>query len=153
MGENLVLKSMEQSPLPQMIQSLSQGIADAQDALTRKAIESLVLLADASNGVQLPGDDRRRSLLELGFTPSFLHITETTIRVRVAFTQTESSGYEVGGSVGATYGIFSATVNASYSAKYSFETQASSEITTRIVSVPPPLILTERLQGAMRNKS
>jgi hypothetical protein len=63
----------------------------------------------------------------------------------VAFTQTEGNEWSVGGSVGVTYGIFSASINASYSAKYSFETQGSSEITTRIISVPPPLLLTARL--------
>ena len=153
MGEHQVLKSMEHAPLPQMIQSLSQSIADAQDALTKKAVETLISLADERRGVQLPGDDRMRSLLELGFAPSFLHISEATVKVRVAFSQTESTSHEVGGSVTATYGIFSATVNASYSAKYSFETQGSSEITTRIVSVPPPLVLSERLQGVIKNRN
>jgi hypothetical protein len=145
MADNKVLKLMEQAPLPQMIKSLSQSVADAQNELTMKAVESLIVMADEKNGVMLPGDTQKRSLLELGFTPVFLHISETTIKARVAFTQTEGNEWSVGGSVGVTYGIFSASINASYSAKYSFETQGSSEITTRIISVPPPLLLTARL--------
>ncbi len=153
MGDNQVLKSMEHAPLPEMIQGLSQSIADAQNGLNQKAIESLILLADSTSGVQLPGDDRKRSLLELGFTPSFLHISEATIKVRVAFSQTESSSYGVDGSVTAIYGMVAATVSASYSAKYSFAAEGSSEIMTRVVSIPPPLILTERLQGAIKSRN
>lgn len=147
MAENRVLKMMEQSPLPQMVESLSVSIAEAQNELTKKAIESLILMADANNGVTLPGETEKRSLLELGFEPSFLHITEATITARVAFSQVESTEYHVDGSITASYGLLSATISAGYSNRYSFETQGSSEIRTRIVPVPAPLPLTERLRN------
>ncbi len=152
MAENRVLKLMEQSPLPQMVQSLSQSVADAQNALTMKAVESLMAMADQNNGVVLPGETQKRSLLELGFEPSFLHISEATITARVAFTQVESSEYHVNGSITASYGILSASVTAGYANKYSFETQGSSEIKTKIVTVPAPLPLSERLKSLSKRK-
>lgn len=150
--DNKVLKLMEQSPLPQMIHSLAQGLADAQYALTKKTAETLAMLSDAQNGIQLPGEEEKRSLLELGFQPSFLHISEATITARLAFTQTESTEKSQGASATISYGILSATVDAKYSAKYSFETTGSSEIRTKIISVPAPLALSEKLQSSAKKK-
>ena len=132
------------------------SIGGTDTGLGAGGADRVVIRDPLTNQPYIPGSTlkgRMRSLLELGFAPSFLHISEATVKVRVAFSQTESTSHEVGGSVTATYGIFSATVNASYSAKYSFETQGSSEITTRIVSVPPPLVLSERLQGVIKNRN
>jgi hypothetical protein len=151
-SENKVLKLMEQTPLPRMVESLLKSVADAQDSITKKTIESLVLLADAQNGVALPGETQKRSLLELGFTPSFFHIAEATITARVAFTQTESTEFHAGAAVGVTYGLLSASMSAGYSNKYSFETSAASEIRARVVSVPAPRPLSARLEALSKKK-
>lgn len=142
--DNRVLKMMEQSPLPQMIESLVLSLADAQQGLTMKAVDAIVAMSKPENGVTIPGDTAKRSLLELGFEPLFLHITEATITARVAFSSTETTEYGVGGSVGVTYGVLTASVNAHYSNKYTFESQGSSEIRAKVVSVPVPAVLSER---------
>lgn len=142
--DNRVLKMMEQSPLPQMLESLVLSLADAQHGLTMKAVDAIIAMSKPENGVAIPGDGAKRSLLELGFEPLFLHITEATITARVALSSTETTEYGVGGTVGVSYGILSASVNAHYSNKYTFESQASSEIRAKVVSVPVPAVLSER---------
>lgn len=146
--DNRALKLLEQAPLPQLVESLSASLADAQNNLNLKAIETIKAFADPKNAVQLPGDTQKRSLLELGFEPSFLHITEATITARVAFSMAESQEFSVGAHIGVGIGVFSASINASYTNKYSFESQGASEIKTRIVNVPTPPALAERLRLA-----
>ena len=74
--------SMEQSPLPKLVQSLGQAIAEAQLELDKNSIEiARRLQAPLEVFPGLPP----RSMLELGFTPTFYHFTETTIKARVAF--------------------------------------------------------------------
>lgn len=147
-----IIKMLEHVPLPQMVQSMSQALAEAQNALTAKALDTFLAMADPENGVLLPGETTKRSLVELGLAPSFLHISEATISARVAFSTTESHEWSVGATVGAEIKVVTATVNAGYAGKYSFEAQGSSEITTRIISVPAPSQLSERLRGQAAKK-
>lgn len=139
-------KIMEQTPLPSMVESLLMSLINAQSALTQSTLDALVKLADPQNGIQLPGDSQKHSLLELGLEPSFLHIQEATLTARVAFSYAESESTSASASASAGYGVFSASVNAGYSNKYSFEASGASEITTKLVSVPPPSGLSERLR-------
>lgn len=143
-----VITELQQSPLPEMVQRLGVAIGQAQLALDRNSVEIARLLADSENGIDLGGGSR--SLLELGFAPTFYHITEATIEARVAFTQSESEAFSVGGSIGVNVGFFAASVNASYSNKYSFEATGSSSIRARFVSVPPPGLFNELLQSTIR---
>jgi hypothetical protein len=143
-----VITELQQSPLPEMVQRLGTAIGQAQLALDRNSVEIARLLADDENGVDLGGGTR--SLLELGFAPTFYHITEATIEARVAFTQSESEAFSVGGSIGVNVGFFAASVNASYSNRYSFEATGSSSIRARFVSIPPPALFNELLQQTIR---
>jgi hypothetical protein len=142
---NAVNKMLEQSPLPQLVRSLGQAIAEAQLALDR---HSIALARELQEPVELFAGQPKRSLLELGFAPTFYHFTEATIRARVAFSSAESQEFSVGGSVGVGFGVFTASVNASYSNKYSFTAEGSSEISTRIVSLPAPAALAQIMQQA-----
>lgn len=138
------------SPLPQMVERLGTAIANAQYAMDRNSVQIATMMGDREeHGIRLGGENRNRSLLELGFTPSFYQITEATIDARVAFSMSESR--EVSLSVGVEVGVnvyfvmVAASVNASYTNKYSFEASGSSAITTKFVAVPPPTILTNLL--------
>lgn len=142
-----VITELQQSPLPEMLQKLGVSIGQAQLALDRNSVEIARLLADGENGVDLGGGSL--SLLELGFAPTFYHITEATIEARVAFTQNDSESFSVGGSIGVNVGFFAASVNASYSNRYSFEATGSSSIRARFVSVPPPGLFSERLRASI----
>jgi len=142
--DNRVFKMMEQSPLPEMMENIALSLADAQYGLTKKAVEAIVEMSNPEKGVALPGETKKRSLLELGFAPLFLHVTEATITARVALSSSETTEYGVGATAGVTYGIFSASLNAHYSNKYTFSAEASSEIRTKIVSVPAPQALMQK---------
>ncbi len=141
------LKLLEQAPLGQLVQSIGMAIAEAQYNMDRFALKTLELLDDREgNGVQLPDESGKRSMLELGFTPSFYHFSEATITAKVAFSAMNSEEFGVGGEIGGGYpGIFFVSVNASYSNKYSFTADGSSELRTTIVSLPPPGPLSEIL--------
>ena len=141
-----VNKMLEQAPLPLLIQNLGKAIAEAQFELDRKMLDALAYLTDPKSGVKLPWTDEKRSLLALGFVPSFYHFSEATITAKVAFSSAESHEFSFGAEVGGGYpGIFFASVNASYCGKFSFKAEGSSEVITKIVSLPPPAPLNDLL--------
>jgi hypothetical protein len=145
------IKTLDQVPLAKMLESMTTAIVDAQTKLTQKTLEALELLGDSQYGVVLPdGTNERRSLLELGLIPSFMHITEATISAKMAFSLAESQQLFATASAGGAYGLFSAAVNAGYASKYSFSVEGSSEFFARIVSVPPPDALTNLLTRRRR---
>jgi len=148
-----VTTELQQAPLPEMVQRLGLAIAQAQLALDRNSAEIAQLLANEENGIDLNDGAGARSLLELGFAPTFYQITEATIDVRVAFTASESEQFSIGGSIGVNVGFFAASVNASYSNKYAFEATASSTIRARFVSVPPPGLFHEILRSTIRPRT
>lgn len=145
---------MEQSPLPQLVEGMGKAIAEAQHALDKRSIEIARMLAEPIE-VFPSGDGKpveKRSMLELGFTPTFYHFTETTIKARVAFSSSQTTEYSFGSSVGGQFSVFTASVNASYSNKYSFTAEGSSEISTRIVSLPPPAPLAQLISASLPSR-
>lgn len=145
---NQAVQNLLQSPLPQMLEQLGNAIATAQFAMDQNAIQIARVMTDKSQGLEL-SEGNKLSLLELGFTPTFYHLTEATIEARVAFSTSESREISVGATIGGSIGFFAASVNASYTAKYSFDASGSSAITARFVSVPPPSVFHERLRAGM----
>jgi hypothetical protein len=137
------LETVTNAPLPQMVEQLGRAIAEAQYAMDRSSVEIARMMSstEEGHGVQLAGEEERRSLLELGFTPTFYQITTATIEAKVSLTVGRSTETSVGASVGAQYGVFSASVDASYSSKYSYDLTASSSIEAHFVAVPPPSAL------------
>lgn len=136
---------LEQAPLPRIIEDLARSIAEAQMSMDRVMMDALQVLADSK--VTVPGSKGsgvEKSMLELGFFPSFYHFAEANINVRMAFTSMEGEEFGIGASIsGGKPGIFAASLSASYTNKYSFSADAASEINTKIVSVPAPALLTE----------
>jgi hypothetical protein len=131
-----VTQSLLNAPLPQLVERLGTAIANAQLALDRNSIEAARSMADPAQGITIDGTPR--SLLELGFTPTFYAFTETTIEAKVAFHTMESREVSAGFSTGGTIYMFTVSINASYTQKYSFDAAGSSSISTRLVSLPPP---------------
>ncbi|WP_415906249.1 hypothetical protein ACMXYX_15765 [Neptuniibacter sp. QD72_48] len=142
MSHNKVMATLEQSPLPGLLNQLGLAIASAQQELDRNSIEMAMQLGDAENYGVDTGNGEKQSLLSLGFSPVFYHFNEATIDLKVSLstsTTTESkfsTSATVGGAV--YFVMFAATVSASFSNKYSFSSEASSTITARIASIPPP---------------
>lgn len=119
----------------------------------------------------------RLSMMELGFTPTFYQFVDTIIEVKIAIKMTRSSEYSRTRSNasrdssssssrskrgGGIFSIFSGKtgnnsanrssvqttqVDATYSSKYSYSAEGASLLRTKLVAVPPPAILEERIRG------
>lgn len=120
----------------------------------------------------------RLSMLELGFTPTFYQFVDTIIEVKIAIKITRSFEYtqstkranqstssQRSGSAAVGFGLFSGVsvgsksanatqvstsqVDASYTQKYGYSAEGSSLLRTKLVPLPPPPILEERIRRQM----
>ncbi|MBB3183264.1 hypothetical protein FHR95_000805 [Halomonas fontilapidosi] len=120
----------------------------------------------------------RLSMMELGFTPTFYQFVDTIIEVKIAIRMTRERAYERTTSnatsdrqrssgrstrVGLTWppgvkrsksyrsntSVQTTQVDATYSQKYSYSAEGASLLRTKMVPVPPPAVLTERIRGYM----
>ncbi len=106
--------------------------------------------------VQFAGENL--SMMELGFTPTFYQFIDTIIEVKIAIKisrEVTSSRAWKGesktstlrfGSSGISYSVTTTPVDASYTAKYNYTAEGSSLLRTKLVPVPPPPILEERIR-------
>ncbi len=144
----------------------------AEEGVSRPSVEDLIEEEDV---IRVP---TRLSMMELGFTPTFYQFVDTIIEVKIAirmtrtreFTRTTSNATseveaerERGGSAGVSwpFGVKGSTthksnqsvqttqVDATYSSKYSYSAEGASLLRTKLVPVPPPAILNERIRGFM----
>lgn len=115
----------------------------------------------------------RVSMLELGFSPTFYQFVDTIIEVKISIKYTQSgqktsNTYVRDSNVTKTkqknslwqrlkYGknkmkqktITTSQVNGSYSQKFSYSAEGSSLLRTKLVPIPPPAILEERIRQQM----
>ncbi len=170
-----VAKTLVEAPLGDMLLSIATGITEAQHALDMAMLRSACLMTgeyEEADGtvtdarVKLDGEEV--SLLELGFTPTFYQFTDTTIEVKISLsmsTSTESSRetFDLNAKVDAkaSVGFLSlnasvtanvSSVSASFSSKYGYNAEGSSTVRTRLVPVPPPALLEQRLRRSLDKK-
>lgn len=103
------------------------------------------------------------SLMELGFTPTFYQFVDTVVEVKVSITITssrseqESSGsFDFHGKAKVLKGeldLKGSSVNAQYASKYDYRAEASSMVRTKIVPIPPPAILEERIREYLADQT
>jgi hypothetical protein len=105
------------------------------------------------------GDGKQYSLLELGFTPTFYQFVDTLIELKISISMSRETNFshsstDVNASVKGKVGFLSAsvsmrvsTVSASYSAKYQYSAEGSSLMRTKLVPVPAPALLEERIRA------
>ncbi|HLT40920.1 MAG TPA: hypothetical protein VK034_31800 [Enhygromyxa sp.] len=99
------------------------------------------------------------SMLELGFTPNFYQFIDTLIEVKVAIKmsyETSSSRtikgvertarFSRNANGGFSFSVTTTPVDATYSSKYSYSAEGSSLLRTKLVPVPPPPVLEERIR-------
>lgn len=99
------------------------------------------------------------SLLELGFTPTFYQFVDTIIEVKISVNLTRDvavgrttldldSGLSLGGNLvsGFSAGLKVSTVSAAFASRYQYSAEGSSLLRTKLVPVPPPTILQERMR-------
>lgn len=137
----------------QLISSLATGIAKAQFDLDLAGIKIAQLMSGVNEADRITFGSKKYSLLELGFTPSFYHFVDSVIEVRISISLTRST--EIGSSreVSDTFErekdettqARTATVSASYANKYQYTSEGSSLVRTKIVPVPAPALLNERI--------
>lgn len=98
------------------------------------------------------------SMMELGFTPTFYQFVDTIIEVKIAIKMAREESFGVKGSLSvkventkterkksSTFAL-AASVEASYAAKYNYSAEGSSVLRTKLVPVPPPAVLEERIR-------
>lgn len=158
-------KELLNAPFPQLVRTLGVGIAEAQYALDRVSIKIAQLMAgfkvnedgtlerDETALIVLREGEAGVSLLALGFTPTFYQFVETNIELKIAISmkneQETSAESSVGGVAWTPFGVIAASVNASYSQKYQYEASGSSEMRTKLVTVPAPAMFESRLKELM----
>ena len=109
------------------------------------------------------GEPNLVSMMELGFTPSFYQFIDTLIEVKMSISverdtsaSKKNKGTQTSLSVSRSRGWFwqsntvkvtSTPVDATYSSKYNYAAEGSSLVRTKLVPVPPPAILEERIRA------
>jgi hypothetical protein len=114
----------------------------------------------------------RLSMLELGFSPTFYQFVDTIIEVKIAIkisreqgfsrtsrnanrtnqNQSSGGGFFVaifGGDKSSNETVTTSQVDASYSSKYSYSAEGASLLRTKLVPIPPPAVLEERVRRQM----
>lgn len=120
---------------------------------------------DTTVTVNLP---RRISMLECGFTPTFYQFVDTIIEVKISIRYTQegntstavnnnlrSSAARIGhgfGRIKFGRSVQTSQVNASYAQKYSYSAEGSSLLRTKLVPIPAPAVLEQRIQRMMEEE-
>jgi hypothetical protein len=106
------------------------------------------------------------SMMELGFTPTFYQFVDTVIEVKLALRvnqvaatidpatgeaqTTPAGGWNPGATRNNGVIVNSTPIHAGYSASYNFNLEFASVFKTKLVCVPPPAVLEERLRTLAR---
>lgn len=112
----------------------------------------------------------RVSMMELGFAPTFYQFVDTIIEVKISIKYTQEGSVSttrntnsrnaglragvigipgLGGGLAAQRTVTTTQVNATYSQKYSYSAEGASLLRTKLVPIPPPAILEERIRQQM----
>ena len=144
-------------PIPKLIENTAKAIAAAQYELDASAVRAATLLSETKVAFRSEdGSVVDRSLLELGFTPSFYHFQETEMEFHVTISTKVESGIDLGitGNVGTADNkkgnsmpvSFGATMSLDIHHKYEFDMTAASTIKTRMKTIPAPQTFISALQ-------
>ena len=148
-------KQLADVPFDKMIENVAAGIANTQHELDKISLQILKTMAAVNDtgsyddGLKIPfgknesGIPVKYSLLELGFTPSFYQFVDTVIEIKMAISMTESEEN--------TIAINANAVNASYCSKYQYKVEGATTVRTKLVTLPAPDILEERVRKMIEN--
>ncbi len=164
-------------PFPEMILKMGTAISEAQFSLDMASFRVAQMMSGSDYTVEVfneqtkalenqtvPGQKvvfagEELSLMELGFTPTFYQFVDTIIEVKMSVemkrsTETKQSSFSMNTHAKFGVGWFSAsaslsvsTVSASFSSKYQYSAEGSSLIRTKLVPVPVPPVLEERIRN------
>ncbi len=138
-----LVRDVVASPLGDVIASVGEGVAEAQQALDDGSLAKTLEIY--SEG----GEDALGVLREIGYRPTFYALPETTGEVRVSLhlgksaqgtgtavtTQLARTGLNIGG---IRPRLYATPVDAGYANRYGFQANVSAKLTFKIVPVPAP---------------
>ncbi len=159
-------------PLGEMVRSLATAIADAQFEMDKTSLVMAEFMSgerwlrDIDTGELITEDGtpttydsrvyfgytfdaedkripQRLSMLELGFVPNFYHFVDTVIEIKVALRANKSKVAQ-----GQTV-LTSTPVDAGYASTYTYSADMACVFKTKLVPIPPPAALEERLRGML----
>jgi hypothetical protein len=146
--------------VPTLITSLGKAIASAQFEMDATGVEigaklgeQMVTLKDEE------GNSIERSLLQLGFTPSFYHFQEVEIEVKMTISLEVAGGADLiigdreaadDGEGGKMLVPVGSPINLDVHGRFGYDQQGSSRVTAKLVSVPSPSAFTEALRRYAR---
>lgn len=159
------------APFPMMVRNLGVGIAEAQLELDLVSLRIARMMAgyasgtdeDEDGGSEQPykvefSNGKSYSLLELGFMPTFYQFVDTVIELKMSISmssersstykrsQVKASARGVGLPFFAAGSVTASSVSASFASKYQYSAEGSSVMRTKLVTVPAPAILEERIR-------
>ncbi len=140
------------SPLGDVIASVGEGVAEAQQALDEGSLAKTLEIY--SEG----GEEALRVLREIGYRPTFYALPETTGEVRVSLhlgksaqgtgtTTTSTASLQpavstqlarIGRNVGIKPRLYATPVDAGYANRYGYQANISAKLSFKIVPVPAP---------------
>lgn len=166
-GEELG-KDLLYIPFGDMLTSIAKGIAESQMELDKvsmvaaefmggqrverdqagraitgedghvKTIDTRVFFGHTIEGENEVAIPQKVSMIELGFVPNFYHFVDTVINMKVAMKITRTGDND--------YSIHTAPVDAHYASTYNYNLDFSASVQTKIVPIPPPSMMEERLR-------
>lgn len=154
MGNNIkdLVKDVVASPLGDVIASVGEGVAAAQQALDEGALSKTLEIYTQD------GDEGLKLLREIGYRPTFYALPETTGEVRVSLqlgnaSQAGNPAIQVAKNLRPNVGIklarlgmnispkpriYASLVDAGYANRYNYQADVSAKLSFKIVPVPPP---------------
>jgi len=118
------------APLGEFISSVGKGVAEAQQALDIKTVETFRKIYGDSD------DKFLKILRDLGYQPTWYKIPEVEAKVAVSLNISGKSGGESAGGA-ENIRMYATPMDAGYANKYDYNLKAASRLTFKIVSVPP----------------
>jgi hypothetical protein len=163
-------------PMGDMIRQMAFAIADAQVQLD----EASLRVAEMMSGKRIERDENgaptgatvdtrisfggeQLSMMELGFGPNFYQFVDTVIEVKIAIKMSReiaSSTTIKGerktasltfGNGRMNYSVTTTPIDATYSTKYNYSVEGSSLLRTKLMPIPLPAILEERIRKQMES--
>ncbi|MCC5835665.1 MAG: hypothetical protein JJU20_13100 [Opitutales bacterium] len=136
------------APVPALIESLGKSIAKAQYEMDATGVQIGALLGETK--IPLKDENGKvveRSLLELGFSPTFYHFQEVELEVKMTITLEVEAGVDLDMTEGAKSLIpMGSPVSLDVHGRFGYEQEGSSRVTAKLVSVPSPSTFTEALR-------
>lgn len=150
-------KILASAPVSEIIRSMATSIADAQEELDARSRRSAAALAaEEVTLTDRDGNDHTRTLLDLGFTPTFYSFVTVDLELSLETRITEET--DVGGEItgnasrentGSTPGTDTAgektsttsmgmTMSANFQRKFGVETSGQTRMAAQLVALPPP---------------